>query len=114
MKYSEKMSLLLKGVKMDEIRALEAEEAAELEAATKETADESKTDNNEDMKTALESAKKMIEDLEAKLSAKDDENKKLNDALADINNKQTLAEAGNKQATAADVMKELFKSKKEA
>lgn len=113
MKYSEKMSLLLKGVKMDEIRALEAEEAAELEAATKETAEES-TDNNEDMKTALESAKKMIEDLEAKLSAKDDENKKLNDALADINNKQTLAEAGNKQATAADVMKELFKSKKEA
>ena len=118
MKSSEKIGLLLKGVKMEEIKQLEAEEAKEVEEAaaaskTTEVPVAKTEESNEEIKSALESAKQMLEDLEAKVNAKDDEIKKLNDALADLNNKQTIAEKPTKVDSAADVMQQLFKPKKE-
>ena len=112
MKYSEKLQLLMKGVKMDEIKALEEQEAAEAleEAKAKEAEDEA---NAKKEQSALELAQSMIKDLEDKLEAKDDELTKLNLQFAELNNKQTIKEQPEKE-TASDVISELFnRNKKE-
>jgi len=107
MKYSEKLNLLLKGVKMDEIKQLEEQEALEVaEAAAKE-----EKENQE--KSALEVAQKMVKDLEDKLAAKEDELTALNRQFAEINNKKTVKEEPEHKDSAADVMEQLFKPKKE-
>lgn len=126
MKYSEKMQLLLKGVKMSEIADLEKQEAEEQEAASAAAASESEgihegndSDNTteEETKTALQAALLAVKDLEGKLSAKEDELTKLNKQFADLNNKQTILDNPPKKPDASDVFKELFnpdKNKKEA
>lgn len=110
MKYSEKMQLLLKGIKMDEIKALEEQEAQELEEEQK------KLDSNDEMekakKEALEEATSLVKELEAKLEAKDSELKKANEDLVALNNKRTLEEQPT-ESKASDVFKELFKPTKE-
>ena len=81
MKYSEKMELLLKGVKLSEIKELEDQEAKEAkeaaEAAAAKVAEEKK-DQEEKEKTALEAANEMVKELEEKLASKEDELSKLN------------------------------------
>lgn len=111
MKYSEKMQLLMKGVKIDEIKALEEQEAKEAaEAAAKKAEDDAakKTEEDNEMKTALELAQSMIKDLEGKLEAKEDELTKLNKQFTDINNKQTVQDEPVHQPDATDVFNELF------
>lgn len=118
MKYSEKIQLLMKGVKFDQIKELEAEEAMELEEANAEESQEDEENIQEheaessEVKTALELAQSMIKDLEGKLEAKDDELANLNQQFATLNNKQTVADEP-KQEDASDVMKQLFNNKKE-
>lgn len=119
MKASEEISLLLKGVKREEIAALKEKEAAELkeaeEAAVKKAAEEAAKEAEEDKKelSALETAKGLIEDLENKLQAKEDELAKLNQQFAELNNKQTVKDEPDSKYTGTDVFKELFNSKKE-
>ena len=119
MKYSEKMELLLKGVKLSEIKELEDQEAKETEEAAK-AAEASKAAEEaiaaEVEKTALEAAQEMVKDLETKLSAKEDELTKLNAEFAKLNNKQTVVDNPPVKQTGADVLKELFHpvKKKEA
>lgn len=119
MKSSEKIQLLMKGVKMDEIKALEEQEAAEAEEAKKaaEMAEEAKAEEEakkaEEEKPALQAALDMVKDLESKLSAKEDELTKLNQQFADLNNKQTLLDQPEKRPNGADVMAQLFKKSKE-
>lgn len=115
MKYSEKMQLLMKGVKLDEIKALEEQEAKEAaEEAAKKAEDDAakKAEEDNEIKSALELAQSMIKDLEGKLEAKEDELSKLNKQFADINNKQTVKDEPIHQPDASDVMKELFKPEK--
>ena len=107
MKYSEKMSLLLKGVKFEEIKQLEEQEAAEAASAALE---EEKAEHE---RTALEAAEAMVKELESKLESKEDELTKLNKQFAEINNKQTVKEEPINKETAADVMQQLFKPNKE-
>ena len=107
MKYSEKMQLLLKGVKMDEIRALEEQEAAEAEEAP-EAPEVPEVPEDVVPKSALEAAEGMVKDLESKLSMKEDELTKLNAEFAKLNNKQTVADTPITKQTSTDVMKELF------
>lgn len=104
MKYSEKMQLLLKGIKMDEIKALEEQEAEEAPE------DPEATEAPEDVvpKSALEAAEGMVKDLESKLQTKEDELSKLNAEFAKLNNKQTVADTPITKQTSTDVMKELF------
>lgn len=115
MKYSEKMQLLMKGVKLDEIKALEEQEAKEAtEEAAKKAEEEAakKADEEKKEQSALEVAQAMIKDLEVKLEAKEDELTKLNDQFANINNKQTVEEEPEHQPDASDVMRELFNPEK--
>lgn len=118
MKYSEKIQLLMKGVKFDQIKELEEQEAKELEElkAKESQEDEENLQEHEDesseVKTALKLAQSMIKDLEGELEAKDDELAKLNQQFATLNNKQTLADEP-KQEDASDVMAQLFNNKKE-
>lgn len=122
MKYSEKMQLLMKGVKLDEIKSLEEQEAAE-EAAKKaeeeaakkaeeEAAKKAEEEKKKQEQSALEAAQAMIKDLEVKLEAKEDELTKLNKQFVNINNKQTVKEEPKHQPDASDVMKELFNPEK--
>lgn len=118
MKYSEKIQLLMKGVKFDQIKELEELEAKELEEAKANESQEPEENIQEheekssEVKTALELAQSMIKDLETKLEAKDDELAKLNQQFATLNNKQTVADEP-KQEDASDVMAQLFNNKKE-
>ena len=107
MKSSEKIQLLLKGVKMDEIKALEEQEAAE-ELEKQKELEKLDSEEEEKSKTALEAALNMVKDLEEKLQNKEDELTKLNQEFANINNKQTVIEEPEKKYGGADVMKELF------
>ena len=112
MKYSEKMQLLMKGVKIDEIKALEEQEAKEVaEAAAKKAEDDAakKAEEDNELKSALELAQSMIKDLEGKLDAKEDELSKLNKEFTDLNNKQTVKDEPEHQPDATDVFHELFK-----
>lgn len=109
MKYSEKMQLLLKGIKMDEIKALEEQEALELEEAKKNPPEDEEKKSFEER---LKAANTLVEELEAKLDAKESELKKLNQDLESINNKKTLAEQPP-EPDATSVFKDLFKPDKE-
>lgn len=113
MKYSEKMGLLTKGVSWAEIKELEKQEAEEAEAAALEEKkdEEARKAEDEAKKAALEAAQEMVKELETKLSAKDDELKKLNAQFADLNNKRTIKEEPEAKDSAADVMKQLFHPK---
>ena len=116
MKYSEKLQLLLKGVKMEEIKDLEAQELKELEDAAGDPEldpdpkmpDPSPSDNSE----ALATAQDMVKELETKLAATQDELTKLNSEIAAINNRATQSEDLPKYDASA-VFSELFNSKKE-
>lgn len=107
MKYSEKMQLLLKGVKMDEIKALEEQEAHELEEEQKKH-----KESNDEVEKALEAANSLVKELEAKLEAKDDELRKKDEDIEALNNKRTIEEQPT-ESKASDVFKELFKPTKE-
>ena len=106
MKYSDKLALYLKGVKSDEIKALEEQEKAEMEeAATKKVEEEAKAET--ETKKQLEEALLMINDLEGKLEAKDAELEKQGKEIESMNNKKTLQEQPT-TPNASDVFKELF------
>ena len=112
MLYSEKIKLLLSGVKMDDIKSLEAEEAKEAEEeAARKAAEEAgeESGNDEETKTAVE----LVKELEEKLKNKEDELTKLNAQLVALNNKRTVAGAPPKKATTVDVFKELYGKKEE-
>ena len=120
MLYSEKIKLLLSGVKMDDIKSLEAEEAKEAEEeaarkaaeeAARKAAEEAgeESGNDEETKTAVE----LVKELEEKLKNKEDELTKLNAQLLALNNKRTVAGAPPKKATTVDVFKELYGKKEE-
>ena len=121
MKYSEKMELLLKGVKLSEIEELEDQEAKEAAEAEKLEAEKLEAEKLEaekkktEEKSALEAAQEMVKDLESKLQAKEDELTKLNNDFAKLTNKMTVKEEPDKY-TSSDVFKELFHpvKKKEA
>lgn len=106
MKYSEKLSLLLKGNSWEHITELEEQEAMEAAAAKEQE------EKEEHEQTALEQATEMLKDLEAKLEAKEDELTKLNAQFAELNNKQTVKEQPEKKVDASDVMRELFNHNK--
>lgn len=111
MKYSEKMQLLMKGVKIDEIKALEeqeAKEAAEEEAKKAEEEAAKKAEEEKKEQSALELAQSMIKDLEGKLEAKEDELSKLNKEFTDLNNKRTVKDEPEHQPDATDVFHDLF------
>lgn len=118
MKYSEKMSLLLKGIKMDEIKALEAEELQELEELKK-IEEEKKKDPEpnepeepeEDHSKLLLEAQNIIKDLEAKLDEYKEKNEKLTSEIAEKNNKKTVADQSSTY-DAGEVFKELFNKSK--
>ena len=106
MNYSDKLALYLKGVKSDEIKALEEQEKAEMEeAATKKVEEEAKAET--ETKKQLEEALLMIKDLEGKLEAKDAELEKQGKEIESMNNKKTLQEQPT-TPNASDVFKELF------
>lgn len=111
MKYSEKLQLLLKGVKMDEIKALEEQEAAE-KAEEEKNAAEEKAEDEKKEQSALELAESMIKDLEGKLEAKEDELTKLNRQFAELNNLKTVKDEPEEKYTASDVFGELFNGTK--
>ena len=95
---------------MDEIRALEEQEAAEKEEAPEAPEALKVPETPEDVvpKSALEAAEGMVKDLESKLQTKEDELTKLNAEFAKLNNKQTVADTPITKQTSTDVMKELF------
>lgn len=111
MKYSEKLQLLLKGVKMEEIKDLEAQEQAELEAVSS-SEELDKSEKEQDNSEALEAAKSMIEELETKLGNAQDELTRLNSEIAAINNRATQAEDLPKYDATA-VFGELFNKAKQ-
>lgn len=119
MKYSEKMSLLLKGVKMDEIKALEAEELQELEELKKleeekdkkDPEEKDKKDPEEDHSKLLLEAQNIIKDLEAKLDEYKEKNEKLKVEIAEKNNKKTITDQADPY-DAGEVFKELFNKSK--
>lgn len=119
MKYSEKMSLLLKGVKMDEIKALEAEELQEIEELKKleeekdkkDPEEKDKKDPEEDHSKLLLEAQNIIKDLEAKLDEYKEKNEKLTSEIAEKNNKKTVADQSSTY-DAGEVFKELFNKSK--
>lgn len=120
MKFTEKLQFIKSGATWAEIKQLEDQEAAEIEASKKkqvpdpanetpkepELEPESKEPNNE-LLTALEAATKALEESKAVVAKQQDELAKLNEDFAKLNNKQTVAETH--VDTAADVMKQLFK-----
>lgn len=111
MKYSEKMQLLLKGIKMDEIKVLEDQEALEL-AEEKEKQKLSNEEMEKVNNKALEDATTLVKELEAQLEAKDLELKNLNEKVEEINNKKTMEEQPT-VPDASSVFKELFTPNKE-
>ena len=123
MKYAEKLQLLLKGVKMEEIKDLEAQEKEELDAAAaalNNDAGGSKEDgaNGSDAagsvgdSEALAAAQVMITELETKLANTQDELTKLNSEIAAINNRATQVEDLPKYDATA-VFGELFNKAKQ-
>lgn len=121
MKFTDKMQLLKQGVSFAEIKELELEEAAEIEASKKHTDEGAKEPENEpkesevdkttnedvkELKSALELATKALEESKATIEKQKDELTKLNEDFTKLVNKQTVAE--KTELTATDVMKELF------
>lgn len=121
MKFTDKMQLLKQGVSFAEIKELEMEEAAEIEASKKHPENEPKEPENEpktpevdkttdadvkELKSALEVATKALEESKATIEKQKDELTKLNEDFTKLVNKQTVAE--KTELTATDVMKELY------
>lgn len=106
MKASEKIQLMLKGTKMEDIKALEEQEEKEAaEEAARLQEEEKKEEEKEN--TALEAALNLVNELESKLETKEDELTKLNNEFVKLTNKQTIIEEPDNYS-ASDVMKELF------
>lgn len=117
MKYTEKMQLLLKGVKMDEIRTLEEQEALEIAEADQKDQDQQdqpdpdSTDQT-DYKELFDNANNIIKEMETKLQQNQEELLKLKNEIAAFNNKQTLETNIEKYDDTA-VFKELFNKKED-
>ena len=123
MKYADKFNLLLKGVKMDEIKALEAQEAQEIAEAAAASNDQGVDDkgdhqdpdpaaanSDQDYKQLLENANGIIKDMEEKLLLNQAELDKLKNEIAAFNNKQTQQTSPEVYDETA-VFKELFNNK---
>lgn len=127
MKFTEKLQFIKSGATWAEIKQLEEQEAAEIEASKKKqgpdpaaeppkegteppkegTEPSKEPEPNNELLTALEAATKALEESKATITKQKDELAKLNEDFAKLNNKQTVAETH--VDTAADVMKQLFK-----
>lgn len=120
MKFTEKLQFIKSGATWAEIKQLEEQEAAEIEASKKKqepdpaaeppkegTEPPKEPEPNNELLTALEAATKALEESKATITKQQDELTKLNEDFAKLNNKQTVAETH--VDTAADVMKQLFK-----
>ena len=117
MKYSDKLSLLLKGVKMDDIRALENQEKEELESQQQDpepTPDNQQQDPEpkEDYKQLFEEANNIIKEMEEKLQENQTELGRLKNEIAAFNNRQTQ-EASIEKYDDTAVFRELFNKKEE-
>lgn len=116
MKYSDKLSLLLKGVKMDDIRALENQEKEELESQQQDPDPEQKKDpdpeQKDDYKQLFEEANNIIKEMEEKLQENQTELGKLKNEIAAFNNRQTQEASVEKYDDTA-VFRELFNKKEE-
>ena len=123
MKYSDKLSLLLKGVKMDEIKALEEQEQKEIaDQAAADPSPELTQDPaagnpdpeikpDQDYKKLFEDANSIIKEMEEKLQQNQDELSKLKNEIAAFNNRQTQAETPDQPYDETAVFKELFNNK---
>lgn len=118
MKYTEKMQLLLKGVKMDEIRSLEEQEAVEIAEADQKDQDPevdpdpSDPEDQTDYKELFDNANNIIKEMETKLQENQAELSKLKNEIAAFNNRQTQ-EASPEKYDETAVFKELFNNKKQ-
>lgn len=118
MKYTEKMQLLLKGVKMDEIRSLEEQEASEIAEADQKDQDhedqpDPDQDDQTDYKELFDNANALIKEMEQKLQQNHDELSKLKNEIAAFNNRQTQEAQPSEKYDEVAVFKELFNNKKE-
>ena len=117
MKYSDKLSLLLKGIKMDEIKALEEQELQEIaekdqmDPPDPDQKDPDQKDPDQDYKKLLEDANGIIKEMEEKLQQNQDELSKLKNEIAAFNNRQTQAETPDQPYDETAVFKELFNNK---
>lgn len=112
MKYADKLSLLLKGVKMEEIRALEEQEASEIaepDQQDQDQPDQPDPDLNDptDYKELFENANNIIKEMEEKLQQNQAELSNLKNEIAAFNNRQTQ-EAEQTVYDDTAVFKELF------
>ena len=126
MKYSDKLSLLLKGVKMDDIKALEQQEKEELEKKKQNpdptpdnqqpdpTPDNQQPDpeQKDDYKQLFEEANNIIKEMETKLQENQTELGKLKNEIAAFNNRQTQEASPEKYDDTA-VFRELFNKKED-
>ena len=115
MKYSDKLSLLLKGVKMDDIKALELQEKEELESQPQDpepTPDQQDPEPSEDYKQLFEEANNIIKEMETKLQENQTELGRLKNEIAAFNNRQTQEASVEKYDDTA-VFRELFNKKEE-
>lgn len=113
MKYADKLSLLLKGVKMDEIRSLEEQEASE-KIAEADQQDQDQQDQPDpdlkdptDYKELFENANNIIKEMEEKLQQNQAELSNLKNEIAAFNNRQTQEKEQSVYDDTA-VFKELF------
>lgn len=117
MKYSDKLSLLLKGVKMDDIRALELQEKEELESQPQDPEptpeiQQQDPEPKEDYKQLFEEANNIIKEMETKLQENQTELGRLKNEIAAFNNRQTQEASPEKYDDTA-VFRELFNKKEE-
>lgn len=121
MKFSEKLLLIKAGATLTDIKKLEEEEAAEIEASKnhdedknnqddeKNSSDDEKNSSDDEKKellTALEAANLALEQSKNALDAKTKEYEKLNEEFLKLTNSQTVND--NVTKTGADVFAELF------
>lgn len=113
MKYADKLSLLLKGVKMDEIRSLEEQEASEKIAEADQTDQDQQDQLDPDLKDPtnykelFENANNIIKEMEEKLQQNQAELSNLKNEIAAFNNRQTQEKEQSVYDDTA-VFKELF------
>lgn len=121
MKFSEKLLLIKAGATLADIKKLEEEEAAEIEAAKnhdedknnqdddKKSSDDEKNSSDDEKKellSALEAANLALEQSKNALEAKTKDYEKLNEEFLKLTNSQTVND--NVTKTGADVFAELF------
>ena len=107
MKYADKLSLLLKGVKMDEIRSLEEQEASEKIAEKDPDPKDPDPKDPTDYKELFENANNIIKEMEEKLQQNQAELSNLKNEIAAFNNRQTQEKEQSVYDDTA-VFKELF------